>query len=127
VDGETCVLLLTSRETGRWIIPKGWPVKRLKPWETAAREAYEEAGLLGTVGQDPVGTYLYDKRLDNGRTVVVEVTVFPMAVRQQLEDWPERGERRSRWVTPGQAAMLVEEGGLVDMLLETANGLSPAG
>jgi 8-oxo-dGTP pyrophosphatase MutT (NUDIX family) len=127
VDGETCVLLLTSRETGRWIIPKGWPVKRLKPWETAAREAYEEAGLLGTVGLDPVGTYLYDKRLDNGRTVVVEVTVFPMAVRQQLEEWPERGARRSRWVTPGQAAMLVEEGGLVDMLLETANGLSPAG
>jgi 8-oxo-dGTP pyrophosphatase MutT (NUDIX family) len=127
VGGETCVLLLTSRETGRWIIPKGWPVKRLKPWEAAAREAYEEAGLLGTVGRDPVGTFLYDKRLDNGRTVEVEVTVFPMAVRQQLEDWPERGERRSRWVTPGQAAMLVEEGGLVDMLLDAAHGLSPTG
>jgi 8-oxo-dGTP pyrophosphatase MutT (NUDIX family) len=127
VDGETCVLLLTSRETGRWIIPKGWPVKRMKPWEAAAREAYEEAGLLGSVGREPVGTYLYDKRLDNGRTVVVEVTVFPMAVRQQLEDWPERGERRSRWVTPGQAAMLVEEGGLVDILLEAAQGLSTGG
>lgn len=125
VDGETRVLLLTSRETGRWVIPKGWPIKRLKPWEAAAREAYEEAGILGTVGRDPLGTYLYDKRLNDGRSVAVAVTVFPMTVRRQLEDWPERLERQSRWVTPGEAAKLVEERGLVDILLEAGLASSP--
>jgi len=125
VEGEIRVLLLTSRETGRWVIPKGWPVGRLKPWDAAAREAYEEAGILGTVGQKPLGSFLYDKRLDTGRTVAVQVTVFPMAVRQQLADWPERHERMARWVTPGQAALMVDEGGLIDILLEATQALSP--
>jgi 8-oxo-dGTP pyrophosphatase MutT (NUDIX family) len=123
VEGQIRVLLVTSRETGRWIIPKGWPMKRLRPWEAAAREAYEEAGLLGSVGRDPLGTFVYDKRLDNGRIVEVEVTVYPMAVGQQLEDWPERLERRSLWVTPDEAAALVEERGLAEILL---NAVHPA-
>ncbi|MBL7405872.1 NUDIX domain-containing protein, partial [Escherichia coli] len=64
-DGKTKILLVTSRESRRWVIPKGWPMKGRKPFEAAAREAYEEAGLRGAVGKRPIGLYLYQKRLRN--------------------------------------------------------------
>ena len=62
-DGGFKILLITSRESRRWVIPKGWPMKGRKPYEAAAREAYEEAGLLGEIGKRPLGFYLYEKRL----------------------------------------------------------------
>src|SRR5437868_8722745 len=73
------VMLITSRETGRWVIPKGWPQKRRKPYRAAAREAREEAGIVGTVGREPIGSYSYRKRLKSGNVVACEVRVFPLA------------------------------------------------
>lgn len=115
-DGGFCVLLVTSRETRRWVIPKGWPMKGRKPYEAAAREAYEEAGLVGHVGKQPLGFYLYEKRLRNRDAVVCQVKVFPFEVRKQLKRWPERNQREGRWFTPSEAADAVAEAGLAGII-----------
>src|SRR5262245_20966091 len=87
-SGRRQVLLLTSRETHRWVIPKGWPIKGRKPAEVAAQEAYEEAGLIGVlIGKRPIGNYFYEKRLRSG-AVLCEVEVFLFRVERQLDDWP---------------------------------------
>ena len=110
------VLLLTSRETRRWVIPKGWPVKGLKPREVAAREAYEEAGLLGTItGKRAIGVYRYEKQFP-GEQLLIEVRVFQFWVAQQLGDWPERSQRETRWFDVAEAADLVDEGGLAEII-----------
>jgi 8-oxo-dGTP pyrophosphatase MutT (NUDIX family) len=124
-DGEVRVMLVTSRETGRWVLPKGWPVKGLEAHEAAAREAWEEAGLRGEVSPRPFGAYHYGKRLDDGRIVACEVWVYPMRVEQERPDWPERRERLRRWMTAAQASLAVEEGGLAALLLDLA-GMDPA-
>lgn len=122
-DGRTQVLLLTSRETRRWVIPKGWPMHGMKPAETAAREAFEEAGVLGAiVGKRPVGTYHYSKRLAGGEEVLCAVDVFLLRVERQVEQWPEQGQRELRWVDPEQAAEMVLEGGLAELLRWTVPG-----
>ena len=69
-------MLVTSRETRRWIIPKGWPKKGKSPHHSAAREAFEEAGVVGAIARRPVGTFSYEKRLRNGGAVVCQVRVF---------------------------------------------------
>lgn len=119
-EGEVQVMLVTSRETQRWVLPKGWTEKRVPPHVQAAREAYEEAGLVGETAPEPVGSYTYEKRLPGRHTVRCEVDVYPMRVERQLEDWPERRERRTAWFTLSQAAMAVEEGGLAMLLLGLA-------
>ena len=103
------VMLVTSRETRRWIIPKGWPQKGKPPHHSAAREAYEEAGVVGTVARRPVGSFAYKKRFKNGRVVVCEVYVFPLRVRRQNKKWPERRQREVKWVSASQAATKVKE------------------
>lgn len=116
-------MLVTSRETRRWVIPKGWAEKGVAPHDLAAREAYEEAGLEGEIGREPIGSYRYTKLIRGKKAtkaVPCEVVVYPLAVSRQLESWPERGQRDTRWFTPGEAAMLVEEGGLVSLLLSLA-------
>lgn len=123
VGGEVRVMLVTSRDTGRWVLPKGWPIRKLKPHEAAAREAWEEAGLRGDVGRRPIGVYRYDKRLDD-RALPCEVSVYPMSVAEEDADWPERAQRQRRWMSPAQAALAVEEGGLAALLLDIA-GLDP--
>ena len=117
VEGRLEVLLVTSRETRRWIIPKGWVEKGTKPHDMAAREAFEEAGVRGKVGKYPHGSYRYEKRLTAKRSVECEVTVFLLEVEQELDDWPEKGERERRWLSPSQAALDISESGLVAMLL----------
>jgi 8-oxo-dGTP pyrophosphatase MutT (NUDIX family) len=117
-NGERMVMLITSRETGRWVIPKGWPKKGLEPHALAAREAFEEAGLRGEIGHEPIGRYDYAKRLRGGRTVPCEVEVFALSVMGQDDDWPEKGQRATRWFTPAEAAMMVEESGLNALLLK---------
>ena len=119
-DGRRLVMLVTSRETRRWVIPKGNPEKGLAPHALAAKEAYEEAGLVGVVGPEPVGAFRYAKRLGGRKVVPVQVEVFPLAVERELADWPERGQRERRWFAPGEAALLVEEGGLAEILLALA-------
>jgi len=115
-DGTREVMLLTSRETGRWVIPKGWPMKGRKPAEVASREAYEEAGLVGhVIGKRAIGSYHYEKRLSNG-SVLCEVRVFLFRVERQLDDWPERAQRRTQWFEASEAATLVDEGGLAEII-----------
>ena len=124
--GEVKVMLVTSRETRRWVIPKGWAETDLAPHELAAKEAYEEAGLIGNVDPKLIGYYRYSKRLRNGRSRPCKVGVFRLWVVQQLEDWPEREQRETRWFTPAQAAMKVDEGGLIKLLLDLAVGRDDA-
>ncbi|MFL6797960.1 MAG: NUDIX hydrolase [Xanthobacteraceae bacterium] len=103
------IMLITSRDTGRWIIPKGWPIPNLGPADAAAREAYEEAGLIGRIGDQPIGRYFYDKRLDDGSKVHCAVVVFTLEVEKQRKSWPERDERRTRWFIGEEAVVAVDE------------------
>ena len=114
--GDLEVLLITSRETRRWVIPKGWPIKGSKSMKSAAQEAFEEAGLIGKIGKRPVGSYAYDKRLKNGRLQRVRVAVFPLQVEKEAEDYPELGQREKLWVTLTEAARLVDEPELMVLL-----------
>lgn len=115
-DGAVQVLLVTSRQTRRWIIPKGWPIKGLKPSKSAAREAYEEAGVRGIVGSKSVGSFIYDKGLEDGVSVPCEVGVFPLKVERQHKTWPEAHERETRWVGPEEALDLLDDRGLRDVV-----------
>jgi 8-oxo-dGTP pyrophosphatase MutT (NUDIX family) len=106
------VLLITSRETKRWVIPKGWPMIGLEDHDAAAQEAFEEAGIRGHTNLKSIGTYVYQKRKKSGVTVEVEVTVYPMEVTKILRNWPEKSERRRKWFPSKHAATLVNEEGL---------------
>jgi 8-oxo-dGTP pyrophosphatase MutT (NUDIX family) len=109
-------MLLTSRETRRWVIPKGWPMKGKKPAEVAAQEAFEEAGLVGQIiGKKPLGIFHYPKRLTR-RTDLCEVRVYLFRVEQQLEVWPEIEQRETRWFDAHEAAELVDESGLAAII-----------
>jgi 8-oxo-dGTP pyrophosphatase MutT (NUDIX family) len=119
-EGELRVLLVTSRETRRWVLPKGWMEKRLAPHALAAKEAFEEAGVLGRAERRPIGRYDYLKRVPRDRVIPCSVRVFPLRVERLLDKWPERRQRERRWFSPAEAAMAVEEGGLVALLLGLA-------
>ncbi|MFZ0840214.1 MAG: NUDIX hydrolase [Xanthobacteraceae bacterium] len=112
----TEVLLVTSRRTGRWIIPKGWPIKRKPPHAAAAQEALEEAGVVGEVRRRPIGSYQYEKRLKTGQAIVCKVQVFPLEVKQQEKTWPEKGKRQVKWFSPEDAASRVDDGVLRDLI-----------
>jgi 8-oxo-dGTP pyrophosphatase MutT (NUDIX family) len=103
----TEVLLVTSRETGRWIIPKGWPAKGKPPHKSAAREAREEAGVIGSVKRRPLGVFSYKKRLKSGKVVACEVQVFALKVKRQAARWLEKGERKLKWLPRAKAAKKV--------------------
>jgi 8-oxo-dGTP pyrophosphatase MutT (NUDIX family) len=102
-------MLVTSRETRRWIIPKGWPKSGKSPPRSAAHEAFEEAGVLGAIGRQSVGSFSYEKRLKNGRSVECEVRVFPLEVKRQRKEWPERQERQVKWLSASKAAKKVKD------------------
>lgn len=106
------ILLLSSLETGRWIIPKGWPMHDKTPAEAAAIEAWEEAGIRGVVSETCAGFYSYNKRLPDGTQAPCIVAVFPLEVRKQEKDFPEAGERKLKWMSQRKAAGKVEEGDL---------------
>ena len=114
------VLLLTSRETGRWIVPKGWPMRRRSPSEAALREAYEEAGLKGEVIEPAIGRYTYRKIGKRGAARRISVEVFLMRVSRQLRDWPEKAERSCQWLTPTKAATFVNERRLAHLIVKAA-------
>jgi 8-oxo-dGTP pyrophosphatase MutT (NUDIX family) len=115
--GGLQILLITSRETRRWVIPKGWPIRGLRPREVATREAFEEAGLVGKiVGKRSIGSYHYSKRLTDSRERLCRVKVFLLSVDRQLDDWPEKEQRVQRWVDPIKGAQMVDEGGLAEIV-----------
>src|SRR5579871_1508052 len=114
-DGTARVLLLTSRGTKRWVIPKGWPMKGRKPYEAAAQEAFEEAGLVGKPSKKPIGSYEYFKRRE-AHFDLCKVDVYLLNVKKQLDTWREKGQRRTHWFTLEQASYLVDEPGLIGLL-----------
>lgn len=102
------ILLMSSRETGRAVIPKGWPMRGKSDAKAAAVEAWEEAGVRGRVGRRPVGTYRYWKRLDD-HFRLLRVDVFPLRATAADADFPERGERRFAWLPQSEAALVVDD------------------
>lgn len=110
-DGSLRLLLITSRETRRWVVPKGWPMKGRKPHEAAAQEAHEEAGIRGKPDKKPIGAYRYWKRGEFSFGLC-RVEVFPMLVDRVEGSWPEQAERERQWFEPEAAALIVDEPGL---------------
>ena len=105
---EVQVLLITSRRTRRWILPKGWPMHDEAPSDAARTEAWEEAGVTGKMGQFCIGIYSYAKEIEDSVLPVV-VAVFPLKVKDTATDWPEKKERRRKWFSLKQAASRVNE------------------
>jgi 8-oxo-dGTP pyrophosphatase MutT (NUDIX family) len=103
------ILLITSRETRRWVIPKGWPMPAHSASESAAQEAYEEAGVRGRMTAQAIGYYGYSKRLRGGGKKRFRVEVFGMEVTEVLDLWPEAHERTRQWLSPAEAAIRVNE------------------
>jgi NUDIX domain. len=107
--GEPEVLLITTRETRRWTVPKGWPIKGLKAHKVAEREAWEEAGVVGKAKKKPYGRFTYVKTLKSGERVASFVQVHLVRVADMEDDFPELGERERVWVSPSEAARMVPE------------------
>ena len=125
-SGALEILLITTRRTRRWVIPKGWPIKGLKPEKSAAREAFEEAGVRGAVGKRPIGAFTYAKMLqDDGRPVPCEVRVFALQVKRQSITWLEAAARETRWLAPADALEMIDEPGLRALIADFA-GMSVA-
>lgn len=109
VDAPIQIMLITSRQSGRWVIPKGGKMKGLPPHAAAAVEAEEEAGLRGAACPIPLGSYRYRKTRASGAAVWAEVDVFPFAVTEELVSWDEQHQRQRRWFSMADAADAVEE------------------
>ena len=114
---EKEVLLITSRDTGRWIIPKGWPMRGKTDAEAALQEAWEEAGVKSaTIEGEPIGSFAYDKVLSRGLPLPVEAQVYSVRVEKLCDSFPEAGERTRKWMSPAKAANLVDEPQLKEIL-----------
>ncbi len=120
------ILLVSSRDTRRWVLPKGWPMKGRKPHAAAAREALEEAGVEGRIAKAPIGAYHYLKRMKNGSALPCEVTVFPFEVLRERKNWRERAQRVRRWFAVLDAAEAVDEPDLRAMILAFGEGSAPS-
>lgn len=116
LNKEAQVLLVTSRDTGRWVIPKGWLIPGLSAHDSAAREAWEEAGVEGMVLDVPLGLFAYDKVMGAGSSIPCIVSVYPLQVNVLRNRFPESKQRRRKWFTPQKAANKVIEPGLRDIL-----------
>jgi len=116
-DGGLEVMLITSRSTRRWIIPKGWPMGQRAPHKVAEREAMEEAGVSGRIAKRPLGAYHYDKLLADGSVARCRVEVYALEVRKEKASWPERKRRERRWMGIEEAAGLADDAELVPLIL----------
>lgn len=121
-NGRLRILMITSRDTGRWVMPKGWLMDGKKPWHAAEIEALEEAGAVGHISNQSVGYYHYWKRLEDRTKVCCRVTVYPLIVEKVKKCWKERSERRRKWFAPDTAASLVQETELRDLLKSLSRG-----
>ena len=115
-SGQVEILLITSRGTGRWVLPKGWPVKGQTPAGSAAVEAFEEAGVEGKAQPVCVGLYSYDKWLPDKPSLPCVVSLYPLKVRKLRKKFPENGERKRKWFPRKRAAALVDEPELAQIL-----------
>jgi 8-oxo-dGTP pyrophosphatase MutT (NUDIX family) len=118
-DGGIDVLLITSRETRRWIIPKGWPAPGLTPHESARKEAIEESGVVGRISERSIGFYHYTKRVVDA-AVPCEVEVFPLEVEEQLTSWLEKDQRQVQWFELQEAGHTVQEPELSAIIVNLA-------
>jgi 8-oxo-dGTP pyrophosphatase MutT (NUDIX family) len=116
-EGGIEVLLITTRTTGRWLFPKGWPMPDKADHDAAAQEAWEEAGVRGTMHPSPIGSYGALKVSESGKARHVTVTVYALQVDSEREDWPERSQREKRWANLREAVDIVGERNLIAVLL----------
>ena len=115
-SGAVEVLLVTSRETRRWVVPKGWPWRKVKNHDAAAGEAWEEAGVRGLANPKSIGSFTYDKRRKTG-VRALKVHVYLLEVTEEAAVWPEQQQRQRNWFSLATAAGLVAEAELKDLLL----------
>ncbi|MDO9415593.1 NUDIX hydrolase [Pararhizobium sp.] len=118
------ILVITSRDTGRWVIPKGWPMQGKRAHEVAEREAYEEAGVKGKAQKKSIGFYTYQKGLDQGLKIPCKVQVHALEVNDLCKRFPEQGVRTLEWVSYDEAAKRVAEPSLRNLILEFAATLT---
>jgi len=116
-DGQVEILLITTRRTRRYIFPKGWPMKGRSDPEAAAQEAKEEAGVIGMVSKHPIGHYFYSKELSR-MSIQIRVSVYALAVDEQLWQWPEQDQRTRIWVHPELAASMINDRSLISFIKE---------
>lgn len=116
VAGEAVFLLITSRGSGRWIFPKGDPIDGLDPWDAAAQEAMEEAGIEGEIDPRPLGVYRAFKTLAIRRKMI-EVELYPLRVTRQFDDWPERTHRHRHWAILPEAKRLISDAQIAQMAI----------
>ena len=122
---DPSILLITSRQTGRWVVPKGNLMVGKTPHEAAAIEAEEEAGVRGRISPLPIGRFDYVKILANGSPIPAEVLLFPLAVEEEMASWKEMDQRRRQWFSSVEAAVLVEEVGLGELIHKFGEGRGP--
>ena len=124
-EGGLQILMITSRETRRWVIPKGGRMVGKTDPEAAAIEAMEEAGVQGSIKTAAIGVFRYMKRLRGGEERAYLVAVYPLKVLIQLGAWPEQAERERRWMSPEAAAASVHEPDLARLIRDFAAAWSP--
>ncbi|MCR6636341.1 NUDIX hydrolase [Devosia sp.] len=121
-DGSLSVLLITSRTNGKWMLPKGWPIKGLSEAESARQEALEEAGVEGVVDAQAIGSYRYSKLFSDGTSTPGQAVIFPLAVTRERKGWKEKGQRQRCWMSPHEAAEAAHEPDLARFLANLAAG-----
>jgi 8-oxo-dGTP pyrophosphatase MutT (NUDIX family) len=117
VQGQVVFLLVTSRGSGRWIFPKGEPMEGLEPWQVAAQEASEEAGVEGEVDTRPIGSYRTFKTVAFRRKMI-DVSMYPLQVTRQFEQWPEKGSRHRHWAILPEVKRLLSDKSLVELAVK---------
>lgn len=115
-DEKVQVLLVTSRGSGRWILPKGWPMDGATPAQSALTEAWEEAGVEGKAHNLCLGLYSYIKELEEDEDLPCVAMVYPVKVKKLAKTYPEAGQRKRKWVSRKQAAKMVQEPELARIL-----------
>lgn len=115
-QGKVQILLITSRGSKRWIVPKGWPMEGKTPAASALIEAWEEAGVMGKAEEACLGVYSYGKRYEDIEDLACLAMLFPVKVTSLAKKFPESGQRRRRWVSRKKAAQLVAEPELARMI-----------
>ena len=116
VKGKIKILLITSRRSGRWVVPKGWPMDRKTPANSAAQEAWEEAGVIGEPVERCLGVFAYSKTAQHLDELPCMVMVYPVKVKKLATDFPEKSQRRRKWFSPDKAAAKVAEPELARIL-----------
>lgn len=114
--GNAEILMITSRDTGRWILPKGWRMPDRSEGESALTEAWEEAGVIGRLTGPAIGTYATKKALPVEGEIPCKIAVYPVQVDKLAVRYPEKGQRKRKWMSPSKAAKAVSEPELAELL-----------